>query len=379
MIRQVRARHRFAQRGRLGPVAPLLLLLGTPGTGKRPVGSYLAAEHGFTHFDFENAETRESFLGSTDAELGEELAALSSAGRGLVITWGAGPVTQLRHVRRLRLLGIEPVWFDSDRGTACRAHFADAPRAPRIRFVDPFERDGSFRPLEEIIEELLHPRPQPRPGVAPVPEPARESSPSGALWSGSLWAKAAGGLALAAGTAFATVALLSGVGSGASGPQLAVAGDTAVKHVAKLPDQGVLVSGSSLAGIHLGDSMATVRALWGGHFTSCPGHTTTGMWCYLYPPPDDPVGAGVQFAGGKVVAVFTLGMTFGWRTTTGIKVGQMLDNPGGALSDGSKWLRCAGYSAKATPNGNGAVTSILTLGPSVYGFALTRPSVSPCH
>jgi hypothetical protein len=103
------------------------------------------------------------------------------------------------------------------------------------------------------------------------------------------------------------------------------------------------------------------------------------MWCYLYPPPNDPVGAGVQFAGGKVVAVFTLGITFGWRTTTGIKVGQMLNNANGKVSDGSKWLSCAGYGAEATPNGHGAVTSILTLGPSVYGFALTRPSVSPCH
>jgi hypothetical protein len=26
-----------------------------------------------------------------------------------------------------------------------------------------------------------------------------------------------------------------------------------------------------------------------------------------------------------------------------------------------------------------AVTSILTQGSAVYGFALTRPSVSPCH
>ena len=379
MIRQVRARHGFARRARFRSPAPLFLLLGTPGTGKRPIGSYLAELHGCTHLDFEHAETRESFLGSTDAELRRQLAALRVAGRGLVITWGAGPVTQLRHVRRLRLLGIEPVWFDSDRGAACRAHFADAPRAPRIRFVDSFDRDGRFRPLEQIVEELLRPRPQRRPGAVPGLAPAGGPRAASVLGSGPLWAKAAGGLALAAGTAFATVALLSGVGRGPVHPRVAVAGGTAVKHVAKLPSQGVLVSGSSLAGIHLGDSMATVRALWGGHFTSCPGHTSTGMWCYIYPPPDDPVGAGVQFAGGKVVAVFTLGMTFGWRTTTGIKVGQMLNNPSTVGSDGSKWLSCAGYSAKATPNGNGAVTSILTLGPSVYGFALTRPSVSPCH
>ncbi len=377
MIRQVRARHRIARRGRPGPLAPRLLLFGTPGTGKRPLGSYLAEEHGFLHLDFERADTRESFLGSTDAELGELLASLSAAGKGLVITWGAGAVTQLRHLRRLRLLGIEPIWFDSDRGSALRAHFADAPRPPRARFVDSFEANGCFRPLELVVAELLLPGPRRRP--RPVPAVERRPALGAAFGSGPLWAKAAGAVALAAATAFATVALLSGVGSGVAHPRLAAPAGTAVKHVAKLPDQGVLVSGRSLAGIQLGDSMATVRALWGGHFTSCPGHTTKGMWCYLYPPPDDPVGAGVQFVGGKVVAVFTLGMTFGWRTTTGIKVGQLLNNPEGDSNDGSKWLSCSGYSAKATPNGNGAVTSILTQGPSVYGFALTRPSVSPCH
>ena len=38
-----------------------------------------------------------------------------------------------------------------------------------------------------------------------------------------------------------------------------------------------------------------------------------------------------------------------------------------------------GYSAKATLTTHDAVTSILTQGSAVYGFALTRPSVSPCH
>ena len=148
-----------------------------------------------------------------------------------------------------------------------------------------------------------------------------------------------------------------------------------VHHVAALPERGVLVSGRSLAGVELGDSMAKVKALWGGRFTRC-GTCRPAMWFYWYPPPADPQGAGVQFSHGRVVAVFTLGSPAGWHTETGIRVGQILDNP---TKPGSRWLSCAGYSAKATRTTPDAVTSILTQGSAVYGFALTRPSVSPCH
>ena len=72
----------------------------------------------------------------------------------------------------------------------------------------------------------------------------------------------------------------------------------------------MLVSGRSLAGVRLGDTMEQVRERWGGHFTRCGG-CKPAMWFYLYPPPSDPVGAGVQFANGRVVAVFTLGSPIG--------------------------------------------------------------------
>jgi hypothetical protein len=78
----------------------------------------------------------------------------------------------------------------------------------------------------------------------------------------------------------------------------------------------VLVSGRSLAGVQLGDTMAQVRAHWGGHFARGAG-CKPAMWFYTYPPPSDEV-------------------------------------------------------SKA------AVTSILTRGAAVDGFAPTRPAVSPC-
>jgi hypothetical protein len=183
-----------------------------------------------------------------------------------------------------------------------------------------------------------------------------------------------------AGAATATAVVLTGIGAATSAghhrrPALALGGAARATHVAALPKQGVLVSNQSLAGIRLGDTRATVRKLWGGHFTRCGG-CTPEMWFYFYPPPADPVGAGVEFLDGKVVAVFTLGSPAGWRTSTGIRVGQILGFP--RASD-PQWLTCNGYSAKPATRSGSAVASILTQGAAVYGFALTRPSVSPCH
>ncbi len=137
------------------------------------------------------------------------------------------------------------------------------------------------------------------------------------------------------------------------------------------------MSGASLAGVRLGDTMASVKALWGGHFTRC-GSCKPAMWFYFYPPPDDPVGAGVEFRNDRVIAVFTLGGPTGWHTETGIKVGQILNGQYNGKTK-STWLSCAGYSAQLTRSSGSSVTSILTQGAAVYGFALTRPSVSPCH
>jgi hypothetical protein len=174
--------------------------------------------------------------------------------------------------------------------------------------------------------------------------------------------------------------VLTGIGAATSagehtGPGLALGGAARAMHAASLPRLGVLVGNESLAGIRLGDTQATVKKLWGGRFTRC-GSCTPETWFYFYPPPADPVGAGVEFVNGKVVAVFTLGSPSGWRTSTGIKVGQILGFP--RASD-PQWLSCNGYSAKPVTRSGTAVASILTQGAAVYGFALTRPSVSPCH
>ena len=351
---------------------PLLLLIGTPGTGKRPLGSYLERERGFVHLDFENAETRNRHLGPGPAALRAEIDRLRAGGRGVVITWAAGDADQLRDVRNLVSQGAAAVWTDSDRGAACRAHYAGASRIPRFDFVDTFDPDGRFRPVEAVVTDLLQRRQRRR-------RPQRPSLPRVRIAADLRFRFVAAASALA-GAATATAVVLTGIGAATSGghhvrPALALGGAARSTPAAALPKQGVLVSNQSLAGIRLGDSEATVRKLWGGHFSRCAG-CKPETWFYFYPPPADPVGAGVEFVRGQVVAVFTLGSPAGWRTSSGIKVGQILGFP--HASD-PQWLTCNGYSAKPAARSGTAVASILTQGAAVYGFSLTRPSISPCH
>jgi len=376
----------FPRKRRASAGAPLLLIAGTPGTGKRPVGSYLSQQHGFVHLDFENAETRARFLDSGDAALRAAIAAAREAGSGLVVTWSGASVGQLGQLRRLQSLGFESIWFDSDRGAACPALFAgDARGSPRFHFIDSFDTDGRFRPVGAVSAELLEPRPrQRRRPVRDLVAAAGRARPrvapagAGSLVGGLRW-RIAGGLALAGAAAAAGGVVLLGAQGGARQPStVAPVGHAlhARATPAALPRRGVLVDGRSLAGVQLGDTPAQVRALWGHRFTRCQG-CKPAMWFYFLPT-GDPVGAGVEFSGGRVVAVFTLGGPTGWHTETGMKVGQLLttfNDP----NDPSEWKSCSGYSAKSAPTTGNAVTSILTQGESVYGFALTRPSISPCH
>jgi hypothetical protein len=180
----------------------------------------------------------------------------------------------------------------------------------------------------------------------------------------------AGGVALG----FASLALIAGAAS------YLVASDgtgvrTAAAHAAALPRQGVLVHGESLAGVQLGDTEADVRALWGQDFDYC-SHCAVKTWLYLYPN-GDPFGAGVRFRDGRVIAVFTLGAPSGWHDDHGLRVGELLQPPEPGKGD-EIWRGCLGYGAKSTRDGE-AVSSVLTQGLAVYGFALTRPSEPVCQ
>src|SRR4051812_14692911 len=89
--------------------------------------------------------------------------------------------------------------------------------------------------------------------------------------------------------------------------------------VAALPVHGVLVPGRSLAGVHLGDSTAAVRARLGAGYGVCESCTAT-TWYFTYRRFTQQ-GLGVEFRRGRVAAVFTLWEPAGWHASTGQRFG----------------------------------------------------------
>jgi hypothetical protein len=359
---------RRAVRWRRERTADRLLITGTRGSGKRPVGNYLALQHGFVHLDFSNPETRARFVGRGADGLRAALRALDKPGRRVVVTWDLESPEQLRSVRVLQSLGFDWVWFDSDRGSASGSLLDDGSRAPGPRFVDTFGADGTFRPLEPVVTEIIDGAATGRrPGRVPVPSRVRRPAVASTGWRR---ARLGGALAFAAALAATGGAYLVGAFPSGEGTT-----SRAVAHrPPALPSKGVLVAGRSLAGVQLGDSTSAVRARWGRKFTVCDVCRET-TWFFL-PPAKEGSGAGVRFREGRVTAVFTLGSPRGWRTSDGLRVGQLLERFNDP-SDPGEWQYCGAYGAKSTSSAN-AVTSILTIGQSIYGFALTRPTESPC-
>ena len=149
---------------------------------------------------------------------------------------------------------------------------------------------------------------------------------------------------------------------------------TSVPRPGALPRNGVFVRGVSLAGIHLGDTKAQVRAAWGDDFQPC-ATCDRPSWYFTFA--DEPVGAAVVFRQGRVDAVFTLGSVFGWRTREGLGIGELIQRLVDVYPQ-TTVRECAGYAA-FTQRSPGAVSSIYVDGEVVYGFALTRPSEPVCQ
>ena len=149
----------------------------------------------------------------------------------------------------------------------------------------------------------------------------------------------------------------------------------AESRAATLPARGVLAPGQSLGGVRLGDTPARVTARWGVSHTRC-SVCTLPTWLFSYAE-GRPAGAAVSFRGGRVAAVFTLGVPRGWRTTRGLVLGDPADRIQSVYGR-LRWSRCIGYGALSIRR-PGVVSSIYTYGESVYGFALTRPSEPVCQ
>src|SRR5262249_37181000 len=130
-----------------------ILIIGTSGIGKRALGSVLALERGFRQLDAIVATAEGRF----------ELLRAMAKGRDVVIIW-PGPLLGALH-EWLPSVGFEPIWLDADRG---------ALRPRGVRFVDPFRPDGSFRPLGQLVAEVLTPiEPAAARDIAPPPSRRR--------------------------------------------------------------------------------------------------------------------------------------------------------------------------------------------------------------
>jgi hypothetical protein len=153
-------------------------------------------------------------------------------------------------------------------------------------------------------------------------------------------------------------------------------GSLAAPTKATLPQKGVLVPGKSLAGIRLGDPQPRVIQLWGEDYRVCDW-CDQQTWLYTYRDPDG-IGAAVSFRNNRVVAVFTLGTPFGWKTTDGLRLGEALTRADG-LYESLTWKPCIGYIAMTLKRTASVVTSIYTDGNTIYGFALTHPAQPVCQ
>jgi len=145
--------------------------------------------------------------------------------------------------------------------------------------------------------------------------------------------------------------------------------------VAGPPNPGVLVPGKSLGGLRLGASEAQVEAAWGrayGRCTSCR-HTTWYFNFFAF----QPRGAGVEFQGGRAVALFTIHQPLGWSTTSGLSLGEPVWRVR-ALYPRLGRRKCNGYDALVLRRA-ATVTSFYILEERLWAFGLSRRGVQICR
>jgi hypothetical protein len=140
------------------------------------------------------------------------------------------------------------------------------------------------------------------------------------------------------------------------------------------PRAGLFVPGKSLGGVSLGMTQADVLRAWGerhGVCRDCPQPT----WYFNYRP-FEPQGAGVVFERRRVVRVFTVWRPDGWRSASGLVLG---DDAGkvSELEGPYREERCRNY--KALVARTGKVESVFyVFHERLWAFGLMRTGSSPC-
>lgn len=151
-----------------------ILLSGLPGGGKTTLGHRLAADHGFLHADM---EANGWALAQAAHRAPEPLLRAFPDDRDVVLTWGFHPFESLHVVQALIREGVTPVWLDGNRAHFLASFIRRERGSPimeafyhqqlgritqaRIvesidwRIVDPFEPDGTFRPIGEVAADII--------------------------------------------------------------------------------------------------------------------------------------------------------------------------------------------------------------------------------
>ena len=143
---------------------------------------------------------------------------------------------------------------------------------------------------------------------------------------------------------------------------------------AALPREGTLVPGTSLGGVRLGDTPARVRAVLGTSYGVCRG-CAVATWYFTYGPFQQK-GLGVELAGGRVSAVYTLWQPDGWSTRDGLPLGA---DQGEVTARGPAIpLACIGYTAFVTDNRT-ARTAFYVVDGRLWGFGLVQRRQNPCR
>jgi hypothetical protein len=140
------------------------------------------------------------------------------------------------------------------------------------------------------------------------------------------------------------------------------------------PVQGVFEPGESLGGVRLGMTKAQVKGVWGKRFGRC--RTCAQETWYFNYRPFEPQGTGVTFVRGRVASVFTVWQPSGWHTSGGLTLGaseREITQEVGSLER----RRCLGYQALLL-RGFSSRSVFYVYEQALWGFALMRPTLSPC-
>jgi hypothetical protein len=153
--------------------------------------------------------------------------------------------------------------------------------------------------------------------------------------------------------------------------RLALALVAVVASTGSLPKAGELRPGRSLGGVRIGETQAQVRAALGRFYGVCDT-CTTPTWYFTYGKWTRS-GLAVEFAAGRVSAVYTVWQPRGWRATNGLALGA----PRGQVTD-TVPVACPGYDALVR-DARGLRTVYYIVDDKLWGFGLMRAQADPCR